>query len=61
MLALSVVTYSSKVLEVSGITVEWGVPIGAAEMLLHKRRVVSKVQKATIVEVFDRILSDFGF
>jgi hypothetical protein len=36
--------------------VEWGVPIGAAEMLLHKRRVVSKVQKATIVEVFDRIL-----
>ena len=52
MLALSVVTNESKVLVVRGITVEWGVPIGAAVVSDASRRAVDRrsVEKAVMVD-----------
>ena len=54
MLALSVVTVESKVLVVRGITVEWGVPIGAAVVSDASRRAVDNrsVEKAVMVTRF---------
>ena len=55
MLALSVVTRESKVLVVRGITVEWGVPIGAAVVSeTSRRRAVDRrsVEKAVMVTRF---------
>ena len=57
MLALSVVTNESKVLVVRGITVEWGVPSGAAVVScdvdsVPRRRAVDRrsVEKAVMVD-----------
>ena len=61
MLALSVVTVESKVLVVRGITVEWGVPIGAAvvsnddvDSVPRRRRAADRrsVEKAVMVTRF---------
>ena len=60
MLALSVVTNESKVLVVRGITVEWGVPSGAAVVSDASRRAVDRrsvdrrsVEKAMVTRFLD--------